>query len=1363
MGYPSGTTSIKDSTSSITINSSVNGDGTHAGFIGTAGTNTVSMTNCVFDGSIVSASGVVTDSCGGFVGWKGGTVSITNCLMAANMSTIGDASNTDYPNCTFVRPNSNVTITNSYYTVPLGVVQGKFIGQLTLPEGVTASAAEGDTVTYDKKTWYIGGKTVTLTVTPPEGYALAENGLTYTYTAPDAEQSTTTALNAVWNESDGVYTATYTMPASDVTVTATFTRTVFSVFFDNDDGNMTEQNVSIGGKITKPDDPVSPYGPGYTFGGWYAVKDGVNYEYEGGWYLIFEHGDESDTYLISAILNTWELTDENDTVHSGDEYLRLWDFDTDTVTKDMCLFARWKRVYSVSVANNIKNGTVQADKDQATKGETVTLTVSPGNGYALGTLTVDQQDVTASISNGVYAFQMPDHAVTVTATFTRTVFSVFFDNDDGNMTEQNVSLGGKVTKPEDPESPGYIFGGWYVVKDGVNYECENEGGWYLIFENGEGSYTYPISSILYTWEFIDENNNTHSGDEYLRLWDFDTDTVTKDMCLFARWKQVYSVSVANNIENGTVLADKDQAAKGETVILTVTPANGYALGALTVDQQDVTADVSNGMYAFQMPDHAVSVTATFTRVYYTITLHCPSLCATMTATMNRQPVDLPAFVNDEATIQAGEGDTVALTVIPNDAYWVDSFDIFDDNYEFLDVTFSDGENGSKTATFAMPARAVRAYVNIQSNAIRSEAFYDGETVLFAVTPSKNPAKAGETITLTVTKDKTVTLDVLTLRYWDKVQNEEITQNLVPDANGDYSFTMPDTSVEILSKIRLTGRKYTIDRTGLSDAVGVKVICGRNEYNIGSIEATSANAGDTVEVFANGVTLTGFAVTGADGETVETVYKNDWYEPYYSFTMPAQNVMVTGTAAYAIRLPYETTGGSLSIKVNGTEQQPDDNNTVAAQAGDSIIVTATPNVGYRLINLSYSGMSQGGDVIKSAEGEGEGTPITSGEAFTMPANNINIFARFDTPWRMLQNEINNAQEGKTITLTEDIIATADDGALSIASWMPAITIDLNGHTINRHLTAAVERGFVIDVDGTLTLMDSAGSGTITGGYNSYAGGGIFVSGTLNLQGGAITGNRTNNCGGGVYMSSRNSVFNFTGGTITGNTANGTGRNSNGVMYGDGAINVSGNPIAEDAVWIESTNETIHVTGALAQTAQIAVAMWDSRVFTTGWSEKMGSADPADYFTSADPAYMVRRNASGEAELGSAAEAFGTPDFILPYGIGTIEANAFEGMKKMTVVDARNCTKIGAEAFKGTGLKQIKLPYNCEIHTDAFKNLEIVYVFAPAGGKTETFCNTHDNVELVSNGMTILESTTTGEGTTYQFPTGTPISDVGNLLP
>ena len=101
----------------------------------------------------------------------------------------------------------------------------------------------------------------------------------------------------------------------------------------------------------------------------------------------------------------------------------------------------------------------------------------------------------------------------------------------------------------------------------------------------------------------------------------------------------------------------------------------------------------------------------------------------------------------------------------------------------------------------------------------------------------------------------------------------------------------------------------------------------------------------------------------------------------------------------------------------------------------------------------------------------------------------------------------------------------------------VTIDLNGQTLSRGRASAGSNGFVIQNDGTLVIQDSGTGGTIgsiTGGFNSGSGGGIYNNGNLTITGGSITGNRATVAGAGVYNTSE-ATFNVSGKVdITGNT-------------------------------------------------------------------------------------------------------------------------------------------------------------------------------------------------------------------------------------
>jgi hypothetical protein len=88
--------------------------------------------------------------------------------------------------------------------------------------------------------------------------------------------------------------------------------------------------------------------------------------------------------------------------------------------------------------------------------------------------------------------------------------------------------------------------------------------------------------------------------------------------------------------------------------------------------------------------------------------------------------------------------------------------------------------------------------------------------------------------------------------------------------------------------------------------------------------------------------------------------------------------------------------------------------------------------------------------------------------------------------------------------------------------------------------------------SLTIRDSQGGGTITGGYpTSWNGGGAFFvtySSTLTIEGSTITGNKSAQYGGGAITATNHSTVRMTGGSITGNVGN----TSNDVFYAAGAI-------------------------------------------------------------------------------------------------------------------------------------------------------------------------------------------------------------------
>lgn len=117
-----------------------------------------------------------------------------------------------------------------------------------------------------------------------------------------------------------------------------------------------------------------------------------------------------------------------------------WDFDT-PVTENLTLTAKWEKIhtsapsaprYDVAVSDGA-HGSVTVSPKSASKGSTVTVTVTPDKGYALETLAVTDKNGNAldltDQGGGQYTFTMPSSPVTVAATFMddNTMLNFFVD------------------------------------------------------------------------------------------------------------------------------------------------------------------------------------------------------------------------------------------------------------------------------------------------------------------------------------------------------------------------------------------------------------------------------------------------------------------------------------------------------------------------------------------------------------------------------------------------------------------------------------------------------------------------------------------------------------------------------------------------------------------------------------------------------------------------------------------------------------------------------------------------------------------------------------------------------------------------
>ena len=216
VGESHGALIIENCRSSVDINATKNGDGTHGGFVSTlsGANNAISIIGCVFDGSFATTNG--TTNCGGFVGWPVYNKStIKNSLMIPTSVAEGMLNNTFSRWHTTYEP----TIQNCYFatTTNLPANQGKQALSVTGDENVTVSVSgiEGNTVaTYSVSgiTAYSGGLACNGTCYYGDGDVVR---LTLSNTAP----SLADGLSYNYTASAGSLSGTIlTMPGQNVTI-----------------------------------------------------------------------------------------------------------------------------------------------------------------------------------------------------------------------------------------------------------------------------------------------------------------------------------------------------------------------------------------------------------------------------------------------------------------------------------------------------------------------------------------------------------------------------------------------------------------------------------------------------------------------------------------------------------------------------------------------------------------------------------------------------------------------------------------------------------------------------------------------------------------------------------------------------------------------------------------------------------------------------------------------------------------------------------------------------------------------------------------------------------------------------------------
>ena len=362
--------------------------------------------------------------------------------------------------------------------------------------------------------------------------------------------------------------------------------------------------------------------------------------------------------------------------------------------------------------------------------------------------------------------------------------------------------------------------------------------------------------------------------------------------------QSYTISIERSITNGTVSSNKTSARAGETVVLTVTPSNGYELSTITaaVDSNSVTVNGTGNTRTFIMPANNVTVNAQFTQITYSISVAENIAHGSVTA--------------DKSS--AAEGETVTLTATPANGYQFSAWNVTAGENETVTVT---------SGTFSMPAHDVTVSATFTELPPATYSITVTGGTAWANGTSVTSATAGTIITLTASSPQTG----YQFSAWNVTAggSENITV-----ANG--TFTMPAQNVTVSATFTAIDYYVSIPATSNGTVTSNK---------------QTAHIGDTVTltiVPSTGYQLGSVTVNGGSVSANGTGNTR-------TFTMPASDVTVNATFTaidYSVSIPT-TSNGTVTA------------NKQTAHIGDTVTLTIVPSDGYKLDSISATGATISG--------------------------------------------------------------------------------------------------------------------------------------------------------------------------------------------------------------------------------------------------------------------------------------------------------------------------------------------------------------------------------------------------------------------
>ena len=393
---------------------------------------------------------------------------------------------------------------------------------------------------------------------------------------------------------------------------------------------------------------------------------------------------------------------------------------------------------------------------------------------------------------------------------------------------------------------GYVIDkAWYVMERG--------GEAHYVYASGtSGSFQMPVGNITFNVSLKKaETPAEPEGDTY---------TIT-----------------TTTSANGRFVVNATKADAGEVVTITTSPNSGYKVSRVSVTGA-VASKFTDNVYTFTMPNQNVTVSVTFERGDYQVTL--------TNYTYDDGRISLSSGTT--TTGRYAEGERVYIYAYPDRDFYVRSLTITrTDNRQT--VNYYESSSSDDVFYFDMPASdvTVRAYFTDGVYEIATD--IDGSGRLTITGEDGNVtdvAEEGEQIRITASPSNNYRLGDLYVTYTDSDDEDQVIYPEVEYKNNGnvdyYWFEMPEYDVEIYADFGEGDYVAWIDRSDMKN---------------GTIRVSPnvADEDDTVSIYVTpdtGYQLDELIVEDEDGHDVTTSSLASGTR--YTFRMPDSDVTVTAT-------------------------------------------------------------------------------------------------------------------------------------------------------------------------------------------------------------------------------------------------------------------------------------------------------------------------------------------------------------------------------------------------------------------------------------------------------------------------------------